>query len=311
MQSPWPLRSLLFLPAHRIDWVRKIGRTPTDAVILDLEDAVAPDNKAHARTLIAEELSILLAHGIAPFVRVNAIGCGAAEDISAIVQPGLAGIMLPKADRPEDVATIDAWLTQAEQACGMRPGSVGIIPLPETARGLWLAHEIAAASRRVSGLITAVSGPVVGDVARAFGFLPSDEGDEQLFLQSRIILASRAAGAMYPIGTLQGTRLDDLEGVRRLARRARRLGFSGAALIHPSHVAIANEVFRPSVEEVAYARGLVDALAGAQAQGQGAVAYNGVMVDAAMLPFARELIAADARYTQRDLARGEPQPGRA
>ncbi len=311
MQTPWPLRSLLFVPAHRIDWVRKIGRTPADAVILDLEDAVAPDLKPKARELIAEEISLLREHGIVPIVRVNAIGCGAEEDLEAIVQPGLAGVMLPKADQPGDVATLDAWLALAEHSRGMPRGGIGIIPLPETARGLWLAHEIAAASPRVSGLITAVSGPVVGDVARAFGFLPSEQGDEQLFLQSRIILASRAAGARYPIGTLQGTRLDDLDAVRRLAHRARRLGFSGAALIHPSHVPIANEVFRPSAQEVAYARGLVDAMAAAQAQGQGAAAYQGVMVDAAMLPFAHELIAADARFTQRDLARRESASGAA
>jgi citrate lyase subunit beta/citryl-CoA lyase len=182
----------------------------------------------------------------------------------------------------------------------MEINSVGIIGLPETARGMWLAYEIAAASPRVSGLITAVSGPVAGDVSRVFGFEPSDEGTEQLFLQSRIILASRAAGAHYPLGTLMGTALDDLAKVEKLALRARRLGFSGAALIHPSHIPIANRIFRPSDEEVSYSRGLIEAVQTAQTKGIGAVSYRGMMVDAAMVPTAIQILQADARYRARD-----------
>jgi citrate lyase subunit beta/citryl-CoA lyase len=299
-KSCWPLRSLLFLPAYRIEWVRKIALSAVDAVILDLEDSVPPARKPEARSLIAEEIDILDRRGIAVIVRVNGLDAGCQADIEAVVRPGLAGVMLPKANCADDISQLHTLLDAAEQAAGIAQGDVGIIPLPETAQGLWSVREIAGASTRVTGLITAVSGPVSGDVSRTFGFQPTVEGHEQLFLQSRVILASRAAGANYPIGTIQGTRLDDLDMVERLARRAKQLGFSGVALVHPTHVAIANNVFRPTQEEVDYSLGLIDALRAAEARGDGAVSYLGTMVDAAMLPLAHEIIAADARYRERD-----------
>lgn len=305
--SVWPLRSLLFLPAHRIDWARKTASSAVDGVILDLEDSVPPARKAEARALIAEEIALLHAQGIAVIVRVNAIGAGCEADIASVVHPGLAGVMLPKADKPADIQRLHELLDAAEAAAGLDVGSVGIIGLPETARGMWFAQEIAAASPRVRGLITAMSGPMSGDVARAFGFQPTVEGHEQLFLQSRIILASRAAGAMYPIASVQGTRLDDLAYVEQLARRARHLGFSGVSVLHPTHVPIANAVFRPSAEEVAYSQGLIEAMRAAEAGGDGAVSYRGAMVDYAMLPAALQTIADDARFRARD-ARLSPQP---
>ena len=109
-------------------------------------------------------------------------------------------------------------------------------------------------------------------------------------------LDSRAGGAPYPLGSLIGTALDDLEGVRTLARRAKALGYSGAVLIHPSHVAVASEVFAPTAEEVDYYRGMIAAMRDAQARGDGAVNYRGMMVDYAMLPHAQEVVAeADRR----------------
>lgn len=298
--SVWPCRSLLFLPAHRIEWVRKLERTMPDAVILDLEDAVLPEQKDEARGQLAEAIALLLRLGISPLVRVNAIGAGCESDVAAATQPGLAGVILPKVQHPRDVAALDALLSQAEAARGMSHGGVGIVPLPETAQGLWMAHEIAAASARVTGLITAVAGNVIGDVARAAGYRPSEEGLEQLFIQSRTILASRAAGANFPLGTLMPTNLRDLDSARRLALRARQIGFSGAAVIHPSHVAIANEVFTPTADEVAHAEGLLEAVGVAQSRGVGAATYRGAMVDAAMVPPARELLAARARFQLKD-----------
>lgn len=300
MQSPWPLRSLLFLPAHRIDWVHKVGRTPVDAVILDVEDAVPAERKAQARSLLAEEVTLLREHGIVPIVRINALDAGGDEDLVAVAPKAPSSIMLPKADRPSDVAALAALLLELERRHSLERESIGIIALPETAAGLWFAHEIAAASARVTGLITAVSGKVIGDVARAAGILPTDEGQEQLFLQSRTILASRAAGAMHPLATILPARIDDLDKVRQLMQRARQLGFSGAALIHPSHARIANQVFRPTAEEVSYALGLLDAMADASAKGNAAATYRGAMVDLAMVPHAHDVIASDARFNKRD-----------
>jgi citrate lyase subunit beta/citryl-CoA lyase len=169
------------------------------------------------------------------------------------------------------------------------------MPLPETAPGLWAARDLAAASARCRGIIAVVGGPVSGDVARAVGFRPSMEGTEQLYLASKLVLDSRAGGAPYPMGSLIGTALDDLDGVRTLANRAKALGYSGAVLIHPSHVAVAADVFTPSAQEVDYYRGLIEAMREAQARGDGAVSYRGMMVDYAMLPHAQEVVAEAAR----------------
>ena len=302
-KAHWPLRSLLFLPAHRLDWAKKTALTSVDGVILDLEDSVSPDKKELARSVIGEAIELLSAQGIAVTVRVNALDAGCERDLAAIVRPGLAGVMLPKTDAASDIEQLDRLLTVAELTAKIPAHSVGIIPLPETARGMWAAHEIALASKRVTGLITAVSGPVSGDVARAFGFEPSMTGEEQLFLQSRTILASRAAGADFPVGAILGTGLNDLEFVERLIRRAKQLGFSGVALIHPGHVKLANQIFRPSKDEIDYAQGLIDVMSRAEASGAGAVSYHGAMVDYAMLPSAHRTLALAARYAARDQQR--------
>jgi citrate lyase subunit beta/citryl-CoA lyase len=116
------------------------------------------------------------------------------------------------------------------------------------------------------------------------------EGSEQLYVASKLVLDSRAAYALYPMASLIGTALDDHDSVRILATRARALGYTGAVLIHPSHVAVAAAVFTPSPEEVEYCAGLIEAMREAQARGDGAVSYRGMMVDYAMLPQAEEVV---------------------
>ena len=287
----WPLRTMLFIPAHKLDWVRKAGRFQPDSVVLDLEDAVPPALKKDARAMAREAIGLLREQGIAAFVRINALSQNGAADVSELATEGFSGVMLPKADTVEEVRELDRLLCHAEGSAGLPLGSVAIMPLPETARGLWAARDLAAASRRCRGIIGVVGGPVSGDVARAVGFRPSMEGSEQLYLASKLVLDSRAAGAPYPMGSLIGTALDDLDSVRVLANRAKALGYSGAVLIHPSHVAVAAEVFTPTAEEVEYYAGMIEAMREAQARGDGAVSYRGMMVDYAMLPHAEEVVA--------------------
>ena len=153
------------------------------------------------------------------------------------------------------------------------------------------AHLLAAASARVAGMLTAVGGPIAGDIARAAGIRPTVTGEEQAYLQSKIVLDSRAAGARYPIAGIIGKPLTDLKMVEDLVRRAKAFGFSGAALIHPDHVKIANDVFRPTAEEIEYFEGMLAAFAEAERAGKGAVSYRGGMIDYAMLPLARDVIA--------------------
>ena len=297
----WPIRTMLFIPAHKLDWVRKVGRYRPDAVVLDLEDAVPPALKKEARGLAREAIGLLRDQGIAAFVRINALGEGGIDDVPELATPGFSGVMLPKANDVEQIRLLDRLLCHAEGKAGLPLDSVAIMPLPETARGIWAARDLAAASSRCRGIIGVISGPVSGDVARAVGFRPSMEGSEQLYVASKMVLDSRAGGAPYPMGSLIGTALDDLEGVRTLARRAKAFGYSGAVLIHPTHVAVAAEVFAPTAEEVAYYRRMNEAMRDAQARGDGAVSYRGMMVDYAMLPLAQEIVAeAERRATSRE-----------
>lgn len=287
----WPFNSMLFIPAHKLDWVRKVSRFSPDAVILDLEDAVPPALKASARDLAREGVGLLRGMDIAPFVRVNEWSEGGPADVASVTVPGLAGIVLPKAHAPEQVHALDVALAHAEGTSGMPLGAVAILPLPETAQGLHDGRQLAAASSRCKGLMGLVGGPISGDVSRAMGFIPTLEGTEQLYLASKTVLDSRAGGAPYPVASIIGTRLDDLDAVRQLCLRAKALGFSGAVLIHPSHVAVANQVFAPTPEEVEHSLGLLDAIRAAEEAGSAAVTYRGQMVDYAMRPRAEEILA--------------------
>lgn len=287
----WPVRSALFVPAHRRDWVGKAIRVSPGAAVLDIEDSVPPQFKPQAMGLLKEEIAELKAAGVGAFVRVQPMYDGTPAEIEAAVTDGLTAIVLPKVANPGEIRRLADLLSYYEGRAGVAHGSVGILPLPETAEGMHGACDIAKASARVRGIHGALSGPVSGDFARAFGFRATTEGVEQLYLGSKLVLDSRAGGAMYPIAGIFGTAQDDLAAVERLIRRARDLGYSGVAVMHPSHVAVANAVYRPTAEEVAYFEGLLAAFEAAEKAGLGAVSYQGAMVDYAMLPLAREVLA--------------------
>lgn len=300
----WPLHSMLFIPAHKLDWVRNVARFAPDSVVIDLEDAVPPALKKEARGMAREGIGLLEKAGIPAFVRINAWSEGGPEDVVAVATKGFSGVMLPKARDVGQIRELDATLAYAEGAAGLPYRSVAIMPLPETAEGLQDARDLAAASPRCKGVIGIVGGVVSGDVARAMGFRPTVEGTEQLYLASKMVLDSRAGGAPHPMASLIGTALDDLDAVRRLATRAKALGFSGAVLIHPSHVKVANEVFAPTPEEVEYYSGLIEAMREGERRGDGAVRYRGLMIDYAMLPEAEAVLREAKRRNVAPAGRG-------
>jgi len=287
----WPIRSALFVPAHRRDWVGKAIRVSPGATVLDIEDSVPPDAKPQAMANLREEIAELRAAGVGAFVRVNPLSERTGEEIAAATCEGLTAIVLPKAANPDEIRRLHDMLSYHEGRAGLAHGSVGILPLPETAEGMHDACALAKASKRVKGIHGAISGPVSGDFARAFGFRATSDGVEQLYLASKLVLDSRAGGAPYPIAGIFGTPMNDLPAVERLIRRARDIGYTGVAVMHPSHVAVANAVFRPTAEEVAYFSGLLAAFEAAEKAGLGAVSYQGAMVDYAMLPLAQEVMA--------------------
>ena len=287
----WPIRSALFVPAHRRDWVAKAIRVSPGAVVLDIEDSVPPQHKLQAMAYLKSEIAELRAAGVAAFVRIQPLFDGTAAELEAAVTEGLTAIVPPKVATADEVRRLHDLLSYAEGRAGLPHGNVGLLPLPETAQGMRDAYDLARASTRVRGIHSAVSGPVSGDFARAFGFRATAGGEEQLYLASKLVLDSRAAGAMYPIAGIFGIAQDDLAAVERLIRRARDIGYSGVAVMHPSHVAIANAVYRPTAEEVEYFTGLLKAFETAEAAGLGAVSYQGAMVDYAMLSLAKEVLA--------------------
>ena len=264
-------RSYLFVPGNRPDRYAKACATRAGAVIVDLEDAVAPAEKPAAR----EALSRWLSAQRPVLVRVNAAGTPWFEDdIRACGGAGVAGIVLPKAEGPDDIARVGA-------IAGTRP----VFPLVETARGMWNVLAIAQApdvEALLFGSLDYQSDLATGD-------------DDLTYARSRLVLASRVAGIGAPVDGITQS-VDDLELLRRDGQRARHLGFAAKLCIHPRQVDVVNRCFAPSPEEIEWARRVVDAFA--RSSGNAAL-LDGKMIDRPVLVRA-EAILAEAREASRD-----------
>ncbi len=284
-----PVRSALFVPGNREDRIAKAPRFGADALILDLEDAVAMPDKERARVGVRKTVGELGAAGQTLFVRVNDFETGmTAEDLEAVVCPGLYAVMLPKVTGPDDVKAADTLITFFERKNGMEPGSVLIDPVLETAQGMRLAYEVAVASPRVAhmGGLTGKD----GDIARAIGFEWTPEGREALYYISKVLLDARAANVPYPMGGRGWWDIADLEGLRAEATQTRQFGYNGMLLIHPSHVKIVNEVFTPTPEQIHHWKELIAVVEQCESQGSSVVTFNGMMVDTAHVKVAREML---------------------
>lgn len=298
-ENEFPARSFLFLPANRLEWVKKVQRFKPHAVILDLEDAVPPAEKLKARGLVPEELASLRDQGVIPFVRINAFDAGGYDDVLGVVRPGLGGIMLPKVEHPDQVKDLHDVISYAEGKAGLRHGTVRILPTPETAAGVYFGYELCKASPRVRGLCGGLSDGTVGDMAWGCGFLPTPSGEEQFHLMSKLVLDSRSAGALATLCTIMANVLDDLVNVERMVRRAREFGYSSIAVLHPTHCEVVNRIYRPKAEEVEYFRGMIAAMEAGEKEGRSAVRYAGAMIDYAMLPRAKAVVAEGDYYARK------------
>lgn len=285
-----PYRSMLFVPGHKGSWADKALKSGTDAIILDLEDSVPLPEKDLGRETVAETLDRLHAENPRAdiWVRPNPAVSGIQHlDFEAVTRPGLAGYFLPKVFSAQDIKDIDAVLTHIEAREGLQAGSIELIVSYETAESMNKCEEIAAASPRVVSLLGA-TGPGA-DVGRSLGFEFTPEGLESLYLRSRILLAGRANGLHHNIGGVWQD-MADADGCRKFYEDQRGLGYRGVAAIHPSHVAIAHEVFTPTDAEVAYSRRLIEAFKEAEAAGSAAVDFEGQHVDIAHVKTAEGII---------------------
>jgi citrate lyase subunit beta/citryl-CoA lyase len=257
-------RSYLFVPGNRPDRFDKACATRAHAVIVDLEDAVAPDDKVRARESLAAWLS---AQRRSVLVRVNAADTEWFDgDLRACTTGGVSGVLLPKAERGDDVRRVVS-------ICQGLP----VFPLIETARGLWNVLAVA----QVPGVHSLLFGSL--DFQADIG----SSDDDLVYPRSHIVLASRVAGIGSPIdGVTQA--IDDPELLRRDCHRSRQLGFAAKACIHPKQVDIVNECFSPTADDVLWAEQVVAAFA--QARGS-AVLVEGRMVDRPVLLKAQAILA--------------------
>ncbi len=282
-----PIRSFLFVPGNKASWIEKSVTAKADALILDLEDSVPPEQKVEARGIVQAKLAFLAERGQRTWVRINrSPHLYDFDDMMAVVSAEVEGVFISKPCGPEDVDTAASMLAEVEWRKGLPVGSTKIIPLLETARSLQFAYEIGL-RERVPFLVGATAKNA--DVARALGTVWTPGGRETAYLKSRIVMAARAAGKL-PIGGVW-QQVHDLEGLRQSSQLDRELGMSGELSLHPSNVAILNEIYSPSPEQVAFYKGMIAALDQAQAQGRASCVYDGEHIDIAHVKTAREIIA--------------------
>ncbi|HAI99535.1 MAG TPA: CoA ester lyase, partial [Dehalococcoidia bacterium] len=239
-----PLRTSMYVPGNKEDWMRKAPQYGSDALIFDLEDSVPVPDKEEARVLVRKMLEELGGEKPTLTVRVNRLETGlTGDDLEAITCPQLYGVLLPKVESSADVVEVDNLLSYFERKAGMEVGSVFVDPGLETAQSIRQSYEIATASPRIAHM--GGSGGKGGDTSRSIGFQWTPEGLETLYLKSKVLIDVRSAGVPYP---MSGGWFDihDLEGLRSLAVQLRQLGYTGMHLIHPSHVPVVNEVFSPT-----------------------------------------------------------------
>lgn len=282
------LRSLLFTPGNVPKKLGKLSGCGADAVILDLEDTVPPAEKALARSYIAGALSSI--RGPRRYVRVNAWPTGfTEEDLEVVVKSELEGIVLPKVESRADLEKAHRTLGGLEAREKLPRGSIEVLPIVETALGLWHLDEIAFNTPRVKRLSFG-AGDFMRDIGTTFTpSLWSAEGTELLYARSRIVVASRAAGLEPPLDTVY-LDIRNLDGLEAEGRLARQLGFQGKMAIHPDQVPVLNRIFAPRPEEIAYARKVVEAFERAEQTGTASLAVDGAFVDYPIVAKARWLL---------------------
>jgi citrate lyase subunit beta/citryl-CoA lyase len=284
------MRSVLFIPGHKASWPDKAVAAGADGVILDLEDAVPANMKAEAREIVADSIRKLAAgvRKVGVYVRLNALETGmTGDDLERMAIPGLSGVLLPKNYGPRDIIACDALISHFERRNDVTPGTIEIVVSLETAQSYAHCEAILAASPRVATLFAGTAKDA--DVSRSIGFQFTPGGLETLYLRSRALLAVRASGRQFSwVGLWQD--LKDPEGARAFAVQNRQIGFTTMVMIHPSHIAVANEVFSPSAQEVVFYKGMIDAFDKAEAEGNAAVLYEGQHIDYAHVKTARQVL---------------------
>jgi citrate lyase subunit beta/citryl-CoA lyase len=268
-----------------------------DAVILDLEDSVHPDDKDSARLLVRNALRCIDFRGAERMVRINQLPLGI-EDLKAIVPEGPDLILIPKTERPDQVREV------ADRIKGIRAQdgdgyAIWLMPILESARGIEHAYEIASADESVVALTIGLE-----DYTADLGVQKTAEGAESLYARSRLVNAARAA-RIQPIDSVYGD-VADMEGLRDWALRSRALGFEGMGCVHPRQIEVVHAAFAPTADELDRALRIVEAFREADARGLGVVSLGSKMIDPPVVERARKLV---ERAQRAGLVPARSEPG--
>ena len=265
-------RSLLYMPANNEKFLAKAQSRGADAIILDLEDSVAPNDKVKAREICENAIPELVNGPSDILVRVNAPLRLAVRDIEAVAQQGLKGLLLPKVESAGILIAMDELLTSLEEERGMSIGQIRTIPMLETPNALLSAKRIACSISRNIGLILGGE-----DFATSAGLNPS--ADTLSYPKIQMALAARAAGLMA-IGILDTVAdFSDADYMFKVAIKSANFGFEGATCIHPTMIDALNQGFSPTQKEVDRAIQIIEVMENAWQNNYGAAQINGKMID--------------------------------
>ena len=276
---------MLFLPGNNPNMLINASYLGADAVIFDLEDAVSPAEKDAARILIRNTIRYMDFDKQEIIVRINSIDTDYYKcDLDTILPEKPDIILLPKASLPQDILTVDEYMTNLEKKLGLEIGSIGIMALIETALGVENAYAIASCSKRIKALLLGAE-----DLTADLQCARTKEGREIEYARSRVVVAARAAG--IDVYDTPFTDVNDDVGIIADTDLAKSLGFSGKASISPRHIEVINNIFSPTQSEINYAYEVIDAINLAKQQGKGAIALRGKMIDAPIVSRAQRTIA--------------------
>lgn len=271
-------RSRIYLPGNRPRMIQKGPHLGADAVILDLEDSVSPEEKDAARILVARAIATLDFGASEVMVRINPIHAGGLVDLPAILAAGPDSIVVPKCERRDDVLAVEAVINENPPA---KP--VAILPMIETAKGILNVYEVASASPMVDAITFGGE-----DFTQDIGATRTKEGKEIFWGRSMLVIAAKAAG-VQALDTVFSD-LKDEEGLRRDTREIKEMGFDGRAAVHPAQIEIIHDVFTPSEEEVQHAVNVIRAAEKARREGSGVAVLKGKMIDRPIIQRAEKII---------------------
>jgi citrate lyase subunit beta / citryl-CoA lyase len=290
-----PIRVALFAPGNNARVMTKAFSAEADAVILDLEDTVPSSLKAEARSLVAETIETQARQASAPqigpaiYVRSNAASTGClADDLAAAVRPGVAAVMLPKAESVNDVREASDLIGRHEEERGIANGDVALILQIESALGVCRCYDLIRASPRVGA--TCFASARDGDLQNDLGCAWSIEGTEMLYARSKVLLDTRAAGGtLLPLDGVFGD-LNDEDGLVQDCRLSARLGYVGRTAIHPKQIAPMRAAYAVSAKEIESYGKVVSEFEAAEKRGVASIAVDGKLVDYAMYQRAQRVL---------------------